>query len=1453
MGLLSISLKFQKVQSFVVSKVASYLSSELNTKVSVKGVRFELIKNFVLDGVYIEDTEHDTLLYANTISATVAFQTLFAHDKKLILDNVNLSDARINLKKSKETRDMNFQFIIDYFSKRSADTTSSPFYFAINKINIQNVHFTYRDFKWNDTTSCIDFEDIDVRNFNATIYNLQPTDSVIKFYGTNISFEEKSGFKLNHLSTYAAFSNDSMSFSKIIIHTPYSDIDAPHYSMSYSSILDFDDYINKVYMKGEFTESRISSNDLQYFASELRGLDKYVTFKGSAHGTVSNLKTKQLSIGYGNDTQFEGDISMNGLPDVNTTFLNLNIRKLTTSKHDVESIKMFPFTDNKFIQLPDNLAKLGKLKYKGVFTGFYNDFVSYGNIQTALGDLSTDINLKFNEDMDKSSYSGKLTANDFDIGKFWRLGSQVGTISFNAELTGSGFTSDKVAARLKGTVDHVTLNNYTYSNITVDANVARKLFNGILNMHDANATLDFKGSVDFREKLPFFDFAASVKNAALSKLKLFNRDSSALFSADADLKMHGLNFDDFNGAIQLKNISYSEVYKTANINSLKIISIKDSGERSIKLNSDVLDFSLNGNYTLTRIINSVGELLNVYLPPFLVNIKSSEKNRNDQFNFSGKVKDINPLLNIFVPGLTFSNQTTFNGSVNRISDHISLQMESPWTNFNNLQNKNLKINIFTSDKRLNADIISDQLRISDSLVLKYIKIDSDSKKSRSTIAVSIDNDSTSNSRLKLSTEQLFSEGRTIFHFLPSIILIQGENWNINPANEIVFDSTQISFENLFLSNQNQSVQLGGKISKSTTDKLKLSLFQFNTKVLSQLLSLYDIKIGGIADGELYFASLYSKPIITGNVKVKDFEFNDDLLGDAIANIDWLTEKKTMHIEGAIEQNGRNSAVVTGNYIFKPKHDEIDFNIKTDKLSISPLEHYFSGFASKLRGLATAELHLYGKANEPLLTGKARLQRASMVIDFLNTRYSVMPEQEIIFDEKYFGFNDVLISDDFNNKGSVNGKIFHKNLNDFVFNLRINANKLQCLNTNASQNELFYGKAFATGYAKIMGTPKLMKMEIVAKSEDGTQIFIPLSNPEEITQSNYITFINVADTTKLTTGIKKTEISGIDMDLQVEATPEAEIQLIFDSKIGDVMKGNGNGNIRMLLNPAGEFKMYGDYHIQSGDYLFTLQNIVNKRFKVKDGEIRWAGSPYDANIDITAKYNLRASTFELIPDSSNRNRVPVEVILQLKNNLMSPDVLFDINVPNATPAVQTSLRSVLGNEREMNRQVFSLLVLNRFSAPEGKTSADETGSGNAVGQNLSEFVSQQLSNWASQLSDKFNIGLNYRPGDALNKDEFDVSVSTELFKNRVAVESNVGVANNSNQTSNIIGDFTVEFKISKDGNLRAKAFNKTNTNNLINNLNSQYTQGIGVFYRKEFNTVSDLVESFRRKRNEKTSN
>ncbi len=1438
------------MQTWLTSRIANYLSVELNTTVRVGGVRFVLIKSLNLDDVYIEDLDHDTLLYAKHLTATVAFQSLFIHNKKLILDEVALDKARINLIKDKASRAMNFDFLTDYFSSTKSDTASSPFYFAIKRIQLSNIHFTYKDLKWTDTTPCIDFDDIDISRLNGTIYNFKPTDSIVSFYASNISLKEKSGFQLNSFSTYADFSNDSMSFHKIIIKTPYSRINANHYSMSYTNVDDFEDYIQKVYMKAEFNESEISSNDLQYFASELFGLNQSVRFSGTAKGTVDNLKAKKLWISFGRNSKFEGDVSLNGLPDVNTTFMNLNIKKLTTSKSDVERIKSFPFTEGSYLKLPDNLSELGLVTYKGVFTGFYNDFVSYGTIETAIGTLITDVNLKFNEKVDQSTYSGKLTAVNFDIGKFWRLGSTVGEISFNAQLNGTGFRSDKVNARLTGTVEKVNLNKYTYENVALDAEVARKLFNGTLEMNDKNAKLKFAGSIDFRDRKPIFDFNADISNAALSKLNLIKRDTSSLLSAQAKLKMKGFNFDEFDGTLEFNDISYYEEFKTARISNLKIESGINQDVRTINVTSDLLNLTINGKYVLSKVLPSFGQTLNTYLPPFILNLGNDTTHTTENFTFNGQIKEVNPLLNIFAPGWAISNQTTFKGDLNRSGRNIQINLFTPWINYEDIKSKNIYVTASTDANMLHLDVTSDQIKISDSVVIKKIAIDADANKDRSTIILSVDNDSLSDSKIKLVSEQRYQNNTTKFQFLSSLIKLKGNYWQLNSDNSILFDSTEIQINNILLTHKGQSLSLNGKVSHNPEDKLRLSMYQFDTKLLNDLLSIYDIKIGGYASGYTEFSSLYKKAVLTGNLKVDSFEFNNDQLGNALVNMDWITDQNKLHIEGAIEQNNRNSALITGDYIFKPKHDELNFNIKADKLSIAPLEHYFKGFASKLKGLASGELHLYGLSKAPLLTGKIKLQRASMVIDYLNARYSILPDQEIIFDEKYFSFNNIAITDDYNHKGSVDGKIFHTHFDDFVFNLKVNASKLQCLNTNMSQNELFYGKAFATGYAKILGTMNLMKIDIVARSDEGTQIFIPLSNPEEVTQSNFITFINASDTNRLAIAPHKVDLSGIEMDLQLEATPDAEIQLIFDSKVGDVMRGNGYGNLRMQINQAGEFTIYGDYNIQSGDYLFTLQNIVNKRFKVQDGVIQWAGSPYDATININAKYNLRASTFDLIPDSSNRSRVPVEVLLQLKNNLMSPDVIFDINVPNATPAVRTSLTSVLSNEREMNRQVFSLLVLNRFSVPEGKTGSEESGSGNAVGQNLSEFVSQQLSNWASQLSDKFNIGVNYRPGDALNRDEFDVSVSTELFRNRVAVESNVGVANNSNQTSSLIGDFNVEFKISKDGNLRAKAFNKTNNNNLINNLNSQYTQGIGVFYRKEFNKVSDLVESFRRKRKQK---
>ncbi len=91
----------------------------------------------------------------------------------------------------------------------------------------------------------------------------------------------------------------------------------------------------------------------------------------------------------------------------------------------------------------------------------------------------------------------------------------------------------------------------------------------------------------------------------------------------------------------------------------------------------------------------------------------------------------------------------------------------------------------------------------------------------------------------------------------------------------------------------------------------------------------------------------------------------------------------------------------------------------------------------------------------------------------------------------------------------------------------------------------------------------------------------------------------------------------------------------------------------------------------------------------------------------------------------------------------------------------------------------------------------------------------------------------------------VAVSTELFNDRVSIDGNVGVANNPYSASNIVGDVNVEYKINRDGKFRVKAFNQSNDYTTIAN-NGPYKQGLGLFYREEFDTWGELIRRYREK-------
>jgi TamB, inner membrane protein subunit of TAM complex len=400
--------------------------------------------------------------------------------------------------------------------------------------------------------------------------------------------------------------------------------------------------------------------------------------------------------------------------------------------------------------------------------------------------------------------------------------------------------------------------------------------------------------------------------------------------------------------------------------------------------------------------------------------------------------------------------------------------------------------------------------------------------------------------------------------------------------------------------------------------------------------------------------------------------------------------------------------------------------------------------------------------------------------------------------------------------------------------------------------MFYGTAYATGLTTIRSGPNSLSFDISATTGKNTMVFIPLNSGLSVSEYSFVTFVN-QDTTK--DGEKKAQIlpsgtSGTQLVLNIDldVTPEAQIQLLIDPKAGDVIKGRGEGNLNMNLNAAGDFKITGDYTIEEGDYLFTLGNIFNKRFDVESGGmLTFNGDLENAEIDLRASYkNLKASLAPILPDlgdSRYNERIPVEPQIHLSGKLFNPFVKFDIYLPNADEETRTYLKNMITSEEELSRQFLFLLVMNSFYTDNSMANKPNTTSAgtSAMAATTTEMVSNQLSNWLSQISNDFDVGFNYRPGYGVNSQEVQVALSTQLLNDRVLINGNFGTGDAANYYGYpITGDFDVEYKITEK--IRFKVFNRFN-NNIYTGRGVPYTQGLGLFYKKDFNKFSDL---FRKK-------
>jgi hypothetical protein len=1446
-----------RVQTYVAQKAAAYFSRELETNVYIDKLKvvFPLdidIKDFGIDdrrGAPIVRTEH----------LQFSLSSLSRKTRNMRIGRLALENPVINLVTYEGDSLMNFQFILDYFAGGEPDkTVSEPWSFKLFNASISNASFALRDFNVLPKPFGIDFNHLYLQGVHLVLSDLLFINDTLNVALHHLSANERSGFVLNRLRADLMFTPGGIFSENLIVRTPNSDL-LLDLAFLFDDFSAFSSFTESIYIQADILPSEMDLTDLAFFVPDIKGMDSKFTLEGRVEGEVNNLRLKNMTINHGAFTAFKGNISLDGLPDFEETFMHINARELTTHSRDLLSFKLPSENGQKYLELPEEVKKLGYVKMKGRFTGFYNDFVSEGSFNTNLGNIDTDITLKYNFETREIVYAGELKTRHFNLGRLLDQEELLGFLNMKASVDGTGQFPSTFDAKFAAVIDSVDFMGNNLNSLLVNGELMEKQFDGSLKLTDELINLDFHGLFDFNETPPVFNFSAELKDAYLARLNLIERDSSSLISTNVEFNFTGSNLDNLHGRILINDTRYYEkgeeiLMEKFALNAQPV----DNGNRSLTLRSDYIDADFDGDFNYSQIYPAFRNILRYYLPSLREDEALADAEVPDQsFTSSILLKNTQPFSQIFMPDIVINEDAQIESRFISSEGILGVTARAADITLYGTNVRNWTLNLSARNNDLNLRTGASHLLITDpdegdSFELGLEKLMVVGTFSGDSILYQItwrDPEQPDNNSGDFSGFLTFVNSPELeLRITGSEFMINSMPWWFNDDNYILIDSSAIHINQLVFQSHDQKIRVHGNVSNDPVEKLSINFDKWDISNFDALLLSSGIDISGLISGNIDLMDLYNNPNLLADLAIDDFHFNQEKLGDMHLYTSWDPYTKSVWVDSQIKYTGNIGTNIPfslqGFYYPEKENDNFDLELQLLNFKLEVAEPFLVNILSDIKGLASGSVYIKGSLSDPDISGSMALMRTEFKVDFSNTYYSLA--DVINIEKDRFWANNVSIYDQFGNSGVANLQFTHNSFSDWRMDLRIQANNLAGLQTTAAHSSLFYGTAFATGTFTLNGPFNDLNMDIRVRSEPRTYVAIPISFAVDVRETDFIVFVN-PETETQEIAIVEEEPSSMRVNMDLDITRDAEIQIFLPYQMGNI-RSTGTGNMKMHYNTVGDFTMFGDFVTNQGTFLFTLQNMINRNFNLlPGGTIRWSGDPYDADINMQAVYRTRVTLNSLpnISDGFRNTRFPVDCILTLESSLMNPEISFGIRMPNVDEEVQRQVFSAIDttNDVIMSRQMISLLVLNSFNfSPEQGTLAS------TLEASTFELLSNQLNSWLSQISKDFDIGVNYRPGDQLSSEELELALSTQLFDDRVVIDGNIGMLG-EHQThqnaSNIIGDINVEVKITRDGRFRVRAFNKYNNLDFSRRETAPYTQGVGAFYRREFDKLPDLWKPRRR--------
>ncbi len=1440
-----------RFQTLAANRFLTDFSNKLGTEIKVRKVKMSFLRNIVLEDLLILDQQYDTMVYVPKLK--VNLDSVSVKKQYLHFNNIALYNPDIRLEKYEE-KNFNFTFIIDSLSSQQ-DTTKvkkGPWDISPGKIRFYDGKINYKaDQMPLNLSNDIRLSELDL---NLQIYHLKKDSMHVEL--KHLSYAENSGYDLRNLKTDVYYSRlHGFKVDEFKWETDKSQFHFEDFYLIGDSVFSSTAKFEQSQKGVTINNSRVAISDLAFLYEPLKHSNSSVTLKGQAVGGNGSVDYNDFSIEVPKTFLFNFSGQLVDIFHPNETFFYADFKQMFVQTDRMSELMMELQISNP--ALWDKLTKLGNVTYTGQLTGLPGDYVMFGTFTTSLGQIKSDISVKTQPN--QMVYNGQVATTNFNLSPFVDNSKLLGNITMSVEAQGLFENQQFQGMNVNGYIEKVDINKYPYSNIDLNGYISPRLFNGAIAINDPNLDVNFFGRLDFTGELPDLQFEAEVESAKLGQIKKDAKFPDANIQLNFKANVLGDKPDNFDGFFTVKDIAYTNNRGTFDIDSVRFSFKPHNNIPEIRINSSIMEGSVIGNYHFASLVHSAKNVFMDYLPALKKDQSIPKDTTYNNFNFECTINPFDTIAYVLdVPYFVYQGMN-IQGELNDYEDRASVRMNIPLADFNGFFVSDFDLYLRNGGQKrlmLNASATSCEMRnrtienlsvnatmVTDSAYTKLVWNNND-------IITNSGNISSSVAFNRTEEDKLFTQ----IYINPSSIILADSQW-VMPQSEIEIKKEKITIHNFKLQNDERYFNVDGIISKNEEDSVTFNISNFELAYIHKLLHPAGISFAGTLNGSSTINGMLANPLIQAEMSIDNAHFNEVNLGVLDLTSEWDDDKEQLNI--AIENHKDENIPLVAKGIYAPGNDSIDLHMNLNNLDVAILRPFLNTVVQNASGHGYGELALKGKLSKPYFEGSVNLRNASVDIDYLKTTYYL--NDPIKLEQNRILFDHVRVHDKDGNKGELDGYLTHRQFQDMAVNLEIQADNLNILNTTKKDNELFYGTVYGTGWLTIEGANQNVFMDANITTKPNSFLYLPINATSSATENDFISFVgnqqNDEETVYRKVNTNESTSKGVfSLNLDVNATTDTRVELIFDETLGEKITGQGTGLMSFNYVSDGDFTMNGEYRLTKGDYLFTLFTMINKSFQLEPGStIRWNGSPFDATINLDAYYRTRAPLYDLMPTAANaeelKKRFPVQCHMMLTNSLMRPDIKFDIILPTAEDETQQSVRSIINTEDEMSRQVISLLTFNRFYTPDYmKSGLEETQSNSqaqAAAVTASEFLSSQVSNWASQFSENVDLGFSYRPGDnTYTNQEFEAMLSTQLWDDRIEFNGTVGYRDTKNTTvatenaTSFIGDFEVFFKLNEQ--YRFKAYSKTNDNFYYDT--SPTTQGVGIIYKEDFNNLKDLIES-----------